>query len=214
MRPTLATLLSGEGVNTLTEEWPDEFSDQEGTIMTGDKPPIFFHARATYALKSNQYYRVYLKPPDLLFMQAGPGPAGHVATGAAIHGGAIGGLVGGLIAHRMQKKTETRLKKLDDADWDGLLAMIEENKKNFQEDVSDVVEASIDPKSIWHQIAYSSPNHVGLLRIRFRDRGKMKLEFLAIEDMRLAVEQLPGILGEALTVNVVWNEAKKRFVAK
>src|SRR5262249_32480203 len=178
--------------------------------MGNENQAKFFHARATYAFKTNRNYRIYLRPKELLFLTAGPGKGDQVAMHTAIHGGLVGGLVGGLIAKNMQKKTEKRTKELDSANEEGLLALLETDKCGFRCPADDVLEASLNPRSVWHQIAYSSPNHVGLLLLNIRDRGKVKLEFNSNEEMRTALEELPKILGDIFVSKVVWDPIQEK----
>jgi len=173
---------------------------------------LFFHARATYALKRNCYYRIYIAPDELLFVQAGPGKMDHLAAASGTGGGAIGWLIGSYIAGRAQKKTDARQKILDEADLDELEQLIDEDKHSFRAEFSEFSDVVIDPKSAWHQVAYSSPNHVGLLRFRHEKRGNIKLEFLNNEDLQLAIDTLPHLLPEPVAVNVVWDKTKKAFV--
>jgi len=172
---------------------------------------LFFHARATYALKSNRFYRIYITPTELLFVQAGPGKMDHFAVAGGAAGGALGWLIGSYIAGKAKKKTEDRQKILDEADLDELDRLIDEDKHSFRAEFAELSEVVIDPKSGWHQVAYSSPNHVGLLRFRHRKRGHIKLEFLSNEDLQLAIDTLPHLLPDPVAVNVVWDETKQSF---
>ena len=181
-----------------------------------EKAKLFFHARATHGFKRNRFYRIYLTYTELLFVQSGPGKMDHVAMAFAGHFGLVGALIGGLIgwfiASRAKKDTEARQKQLDDADEQELSRLIDEDKHSFRAELSELSEVSIDPKSVWHQIAYSSsPDYVGVLGLQHQTRGKMKLEFLSNEDMRLAIDTLPELLPGKVSINVVWNEKKKSF---
>jgi hypothetical protein len=173
--------------------------------------PVFFHGRATYAFRRNRFYRIYLRPDGLLFVQAGPGPGDNIAQ-AGMAGGAVGGLIGGLVAQRMQKKTAARQQVLDQASDADLARLIAEDKHSFEAPAADLWDVGIDPPSVWHATLHSSPHHTGLLRLRHRDRGKMTIELLNADDMRVAVEGLPAVLGPVVTVNVVWDRTKNRYV--
>ena len=60
----------------------------------------------------------------------------------------------------------------------------------------------------------SGAEHAGLLCFTHPQKGKFKLELFTPEDARIVFAELPKALGEKLTVNVEWSDAKQRFVKK
>ncbi len=169
----------------------------------------FFHARATYAFKPNRYYRVYLTPGELVFVEAGPGDGRQVATQLAVQGGLVGGLIGGLIAKQMQKKASARAQELDATGPEEIVRLADEGKHNFRTPTSEIDEASVEPPGL-----KNSGTYAGRLRLQHRARGKMTLEVQTVDDMRTVLEALPALLGDVLKVGVVWDEKTNRFVRK
>src|SRR5262249_41274441 len=177
-----------------------------------NEPAPFFHVRATFAWKPNRYYRVYIKPDELLFLHAGPGNGDAIALQTAVQGGAIGGLIGGLIAQSMRKRTKARKEALDAATECELLEFIASEKHSFRLATSEVSNACIDARSFWHSVMYQNPNCVALLRMQHPERGTMTLELLSADEARLVLDKLPTLLRDGLTVNTVWSESKKCYV--
>jgi hypothetical protein len=153
-------------------------------------------------------------PDQLLFIQAGPGGWGDVQWALIAQGGLPGALVGSLFGPGLEKKTKARQQELDRASLRELLKLIEGDKHSFRAAPSELSDVRIEPKSIWHGAVYSNPFHVGLFRFKHRERGKITLELLWTEEMHVAVTYLPALLGEELSIKVVWNEEKKRYVCK
>jgi hypothetical protein len=181
------------------------------SLTEQERPPSFFHGRATHAFRRNRFYRIYLRAGELLFIQAGPGSADAIAMQAAIQGGALGGLIGGLIAGKMKKKTEERQKELDQATWQELDEIIAQDKHSFRLCTADISDVCIEPRSFWHSALYN-PHHAALLRIWHRDRGKLTIELPTPEDVRIAMENLPSVLNGELAVNLAWDERRQRYV--
>jgi hypothetical protein len=109
---------------------------------------------------------------------------------------------------------KARQQELGRASLKELLKFIELDKHSFRAAPSDLSDVRIDPKSIWQGALYSNPFHVGLFRFKHCERGKVTLELLWKQEMDVAITYLPALLGEALSINVVWNDDKERYVRK
>lgn len=179
--------------------------------MSGaSQKPAFFHAEAAHAWKFNRYYRVYVLPRELIFLEAGPGDGNTLAAHFAIHGGLLGLLVGALIAKGMQKRTASRAQQLDQATEDELPLFLGDSKHNFRADFFELEDVRVEPRSGWD--LNSNARAVGLLYFRHADQGKMKLQFLNAQELKKALQLLRAALGDKLTINAVWSEAKKKLV--
>jgi hypothetical protein len=179
-----------------------------------DRPLPHFHAKATYMWRKNRFYRVYVRPDELWFIEAGSALSPEMALqGAAIHG-LVGGLVGGIIAHNVRKHTTARQSLLDAASEDELGQLAAAEKPNFRAIIGDLSDVRIEPKSVWHGLAYSNPQHAGLLYFSHPDHGTMKLEFASPPEVRTAIDLLRPVLGDRLKVNVVWDNYKQAFVGR
>jgi hypothetical protein len=175
--------------------------------MPDNTEPIpFVQGMAPFAWKPNRAYRVYILPGELIFIYTGSGGEISAAVGAQF------GLIGGLLAAALSRKKDEPSQ--EPADAAALEEILRQHKHSFRAQASDILEASLDPYSFWLAAMYHQPGHVGALRFRHRDQGKLTLCFNTLEDMRTALEKLPAALGDSLTVNVEWDENKKRFVRK
>jgi hypothetical protein len=179
-----------------------------------DRPLPYFHAKATYIWRKNRFYRVYVRTDELWFIEGGSSLTPELALqGAAIHG-LVGAVVGGIIAHNVRKTTVARQSLLDAASEDDLGQLAAAEKPNFRVSIGDLSDVRIEPKTFWHGIAYSNPQHAGLLYLSHPDQGALKLEFASPQEMRSAIDLLRPALGDRLKVNVVWDGSKQAFVGR
>jgi len=153
---------------------------------------ISFNARYISAFTPDRLYRIYLVGHDLCFIKiGGQGPSGLFQYNA-----------GDLTA-----RERTRAAKAD-ADDPRYLATA--HKHNLLVAAGDIAASSIDPPPLFGQHGPS----FGRWRIRLKDGRKLTLQFEGLEDMLIAVQHLPAILGSCLTVNVEWDEHRPRFIAR
>jgi hypothetical protein len=174
-------------------------------VTKGAKKPPFFQGLAVFTWSGNRHYRVYVRPDELVFIYVGSG--GEMSAGLRHHG-----LLGALLAAAFDptKKNNERKSQLDQADLDELL---DDHKHNFRVSADEVQEASLEPYSFFGA-TYQQSKNAGMFRLNHADRGKMKLCLCTVDDMKTAVEQLPAVFGDRMTVNVEWEDRKKRFVRK
>lgn len=178
------------------------------------RTPPYFHAKATYLWRKNRFYRVYVRPDELWFIEAGSSITPELAMqGAAMHG-LVGGIVGGIVAHNSRKFTTARQGLLDAASEDELGQMAAAEKPNFRAAIADLSDVRIEPKSFWHGIQYSNPKHAGILHLSHPDHGALKLEFASPEEVLAAINSLTPVLGERLRVNVVFDMSSGTFVSR
>jgi hypothetical protein len=156
-----------------------------------------FNARMRIPWKGEHLFRVYPLDGQLYFIRVGTGKQ----TGYP-----VGGLIGILVRHLANKANEKKVKNLL-----GQIAgvhpqqLVSGHKVNFVLPVAQIAHAQILPGSFW------ASNKFG--RLQFVD-GKKKLRkmiFDDLENMRLAVQNLPPVLGNKLALNVVWDEKKQKY---
>ncbi len=173
----------------------------------------FFHALAVFGCKSNRLYRIYIGADELVFIWAGSGS--EISTGAMA--GAGGGLLGALLAALIVKyldparKNAARKAVLDNTPLEELIG---DDPKNLRAALEDFDEVRIGPRSGFHAGMYSDQAHQALLHLRHKSLGKYRLGIASVEDVRIAVRELPRVLGELCRVDVEWSEAKNKFVKR
>jgi hypothetical protein len=178
------------------------------------EPPPYFHALAAFACKPNRLYRIYVRPDELVAIWAGSGMEGVVGSQAgAAAGGLVGALLGVLIAKALDpgKKNALRKKVLDASPLDELIG---DHPKNLRAPVSEFEEARIAPRSEWHARNYSDHGHQALLYLRHQSLGKLRLGIASVDDVQVAVRELPRVLGDVCRIEVEWSEREKRFVKR
>ncbi|MCI0463777.1 MAG: hypothetical protein L0Z62_43130 [Gemmataceae bacterium] len=175
------------------------------------EPLPFFTIQAQFTFKKNRLYRVYLRPQELLFLEAGPGCGNEQAVRGAgfVLGGLVGGLIGGILAENIREKAKARQWELDVAEEADLLRMADQGDLNFRATASDLSDIRIEAPSFWDKL---DAKVCGRLCLRHRDRGAHAFQFLSIEDMQKAIELLPQVLGEQLAVHAVLDRRNGRYV--
>jgi hypothetical protein len=160
---------------------------------------------APYTWRPNRLYRVYVLPQELVFLWAGSG-----AETAAL--GTQFGLLGGLVTAAVRREAPAQPRQ--GLDRERVEELIASHKHNFRAHVDDLYSVIIDPRSFWLAAMYYQGSHTGVLRIRHRQKGKLRLCLSSYEDMKTAVEAVPAALGDLVTVNVLWDDCTGRFVRK
>ena len=160
-----------------------------------------FNARATFTWTSDRLYRIYVTDGKLFFVRIGGQGGMEMAVAGSF------GMLGALFLHaaksRSDRKQQSQLTVLDQQHPQELLCA---HKHSFSLAPGDVVSSSIEPASVaMHGL------HVGSWILSLLDGQKWTLQFEDLDDMRVALELLPPLLGSRLQVNAQWNEQKKRF---
>jgi hypothetical protein len=173
-----------------------------------------FQGLAAFVCKPNRLYRVYILPDELVFIWSGSGMEGVAGAqaGAAMHG-ALGGLIGYAIAKSLDpaKKNAARREVLNATPLDQL---IDDHAKNLRAPINEFAEVRIAPRSEWHARQYSDHAHQALLHLRHRSFGKFKLGISSAEDVRVAMKELPRVLGGVCQIEIEWDEWGRRFVKR
>jgi hypothetical protein len=164
--------------------------------------PKAFNARARAKnFKPEMLYRVYIAPGGLFFIRVG----GQRATAYAGAFGLLGFVIAKMAEKGEKRRTEARIEDLDQR---SLKDRLEDHKHNFRVPFDDFLSSSIDKASFWT----STGANAGRWTIRTEGQGKMVLEFDDVDEMDVAVEELPKVLGEKQRINVEWNDRKRKFV--
>lgn len=164
----------------------------------GTKPgqPPFFHGLACMTWSANRLYRVYILPGELVFIWAAAGGEGEKIMSSQF------GLVGAVAASLMTTGDDENARRKDKLDHSRLEEIVADNENNFRAAREDLLEASLEPRSLWLILAYGQINHSGVFRFHHREKGKFALCLQSEEDMRVAAAHLPTALGGLLRVDV------------
>jgi hypothetical protein len=120
----------------------------------------------------------------------------------------VGGLIGGWIAWSAMQQAKARQAALDGASAEELEALASQGH-SFRFRVEEV-KARIDAASWWDSLSHVQ----GRLRVLHARKGEFKFQFLAMDEMQRALEQLHEALAERLEANVVLDRVKWRYVRK
>ncbi|MBI1344703.1 hypothetical protein GC163_00290 [bacterium] len=171
-----------------------------------EKPP-FFHAVAVFDWKTNRRYRVYLQRNELIFIYAHDDDQMSQVMWAQF------GLVGLLIMAWRKKGVEAKkLTRQQQLDQSTLEELLDEHKFNFRASAYELSEMELLPKSGWTQGWYGQKELAGILKFRHVEKGKFCLCLPRIEDMRLAMDQLPTILEHRVDIQTTWDPAQQAYV--
>ena len=147
-------------------------------------------------------YRVYARRSDFFFIEV-PGLTA-TADAVTIHLG----LIGLLIRRSLKKKAKQKAEALfQSAEYQDPEQAIGQNKDNFKIYIPEIRDSSIEPPALFALHGQQA----GRWNLSMRDGKKLRFEFENPDDMKSALNVLPRLLAGTLTVNVEWNEAKKRF---
>jgi hypothetical protein len=152
---------------------------------------------------SDRVYRIYLKNDDLFFILFASG-LGANPEALTVHFGLLGALIGAGLKKRAKKKNAATMQRFDQTDPEQLLS---EHKRNFKLHASEIKEGAINPPALFAMHG----RQAGRWQLLLRDGRKMNFQSETNEDLKAALDLLSTFLNSTLSVNVEWNEKKKRW---
>jgi hypothetical protein len=173
---------------------------------------VYFTVRMNGSM-GQPLYRVYVLADEVLFMYSGPGNGDHLPQGGANVAGLVGGLIGSAVSAEMRERTKARQRELDTADVAKLRRLVAEVADNFRATATDLTDVRIEAVGFWNSLAVGA-ECAGVLYLTHRERGSLTLALLTLDDVRIATQELPATLGNAVAVNVVWSDRELKFVKK
>lgn len=167
---------------------------------------VGFNVRALFALRPDRLYRVYATPEGLYLIRIG-GQGG--LEGQALGLGAAGGAIGVMIASILTPAAGTSGKKAAAADEQGPFSQLGHHKHDQLVRPGDIVECSIEPPTRFPSHGPQAARWVLATR-----EQKWNLQFETNEDVVVALEHLPPVLGQRLQVNIEWSPTAGKYVRK
>jgi hypothetical protein len=174
-----------------------------------DQPP-HFHARASSL--QGRLYRVYCFDDELVFLDRTPWRRPSSGMLAVAFAGALGGLIFDLATRGAKQRAEHRLKAMDRAGAEELRLIADEDANSFRVRPADVSDARFEPPTAWQAWGLFTGRCAGVLAFRHCHVGDMTLELPELQDMRRALQHLPPLLGDQVTVNAVWDKTRQGYV--
>jgi hypothetical protein len=215
----------GSGAKAPTQ--PDKPAEREASPQQSparresERDPLGYGQPPSFDARLDKTFRIYVLKDELLFLDA---PASEDRSGGEnvarnlgmLGGGLIGGMIGGAIAEGMAgpRKAEARRRRdfLNSCTTEELQEMADQERTSFRAEAAGFRDASIVALTWWERLF--AENTQARLHFQHRDRGRMSLALPTHSDVRTAIEQLSAVLGDALTVNAVWDYGSNRYVRK
>lgn len=170
---------------------------------------IYFHALACFYCKRNRFYRIFIRPDELIFIWAGSGSEGVAGARTVAARGGAGVLVGKALELGLDSKRKnlSRLVKLDQTPLEQLIS---DHPDNIRASIADFEQVRIRPRSDDHARAFSDHGHQARLFLRHRTLGKYRLGIASLQDTQFALKELPRIFGDRCRVEIPWPEQEQK----
>jgi hypothetical protein len=163
-----------------------------------------FNARSqAQFFAADRLFRVYLAPGGMFFIRIG----GSRHDQVAIHFGLIGWIISNMTMKQREREAEERASELDQA---SLRDRLEDHKDNFREPYAEIISSVIQTSTSF--LTGMSGQHFGRWTLDFENRKALKLQFDTLDDMRIAVRELPKVLGDVHINRVEWDDRKQKYV--
>lgn len=162
----------------------------------------YFHAMAVFACKPNRFYRIYVRPEELVFIWAGSGGEGMAGVAAVSRRTSpAAALIGGAMQAVLDpsRKNALRAQVIESTPLDQLIG---DHKKNLRAPIDGFTEVRIRPRSDRHARLTSDHGHQALLIVRHKALGKYVLGIASVADVRVAMEELPRVLGDVYSAEI------------
>lgn len=170
---------------------------------------IYFHALACFYCKRNRFYRIFIRPDELVFIWAGNGSEGLAGARAVAARGGVGALLGKTLESAIDpsKKNHRRLEVLNHTQLDQLIG---DHPDNIRTSIADIEQVRIRPRSDDHARAFSDHGHQARLFLWHRTLGKYRFGIASLHDTQVAFKELPRVLGDRCRVEIPWPEHEQR----
>ena len=169
---------------------------------------IYFHALACFFCKRNRFYRIFIRPDELVFIWAGNGSEGLAGARAVAARGGAGAILGKALESALDpaKKNHSRLEVLDHTPLDQLIS---DRPENMRASIADIEQVRIRRRSDDHARSFSDHGHQARLFLRHRTLGKFRLGIASVHDTQIAFKELPRVLGDRCQVEIPYPEQEQ-----
>jgi len=170
---------------------------------------VYFHALACFYCKRNRFYRIFIRPDELVFIWAGSGSEGLAGARAVAALGGTGALVGKALESALDptKKNQSRIEVLDHTPLEQLIS---DHPNNIRASIADFELVRIRPRSDDHARAFSDHCHQARLFLRHCTLGKYRLGIASLQDTQIALKELPRIFGDRCRIEIQWPEQEQQ----
>ena len=152
---------------------------------------IPFNVRAVFWLRPDRLYRVYCRSDAIRLIRIG-GQSWGLAHGLESQGGSIASALAKRVRAREHEKLRRAELEADAFDPEFLLSRHRHNLRILSHEVTAARILARGPP-------VHGP-HSGRWHITLGEKSQLRLQFQTIQDLNLALEQLPGVLGHSLSV--------------
>ena len=157
--------------------------------------PPCFQALATFYCKANRLYRIYVLPDELVLIWAGKGGEGMAGAQAVAKGPSHArSAVASVLASALDP-SQGNLARQQVLDHTPLANLIGDHPLNLRAPLDGFEEIRICARSDCHARAFSDHGHQAILRVRHQTLGKYRLGLSTAEDVKIAMRELPRVLG-------------------
>jgi len=156
--------------------------------------PPNFYGLATFCCKANRLYRIYLRPDEMIFIWAGKGGEGVAGALAVAKGGHGPKAAMGEALARWLDPTDVNQARLEVLERTTLEELLDDHPLNLRAPLAGFEEVRIRARSDFHARAFSDHGHQALLHLRHRSLGKLRLGLAMVEDVKVAISELPRFL--------------------
>jgi hypothetical protein len=170
---------------------------------------VYFHALACFYCKRNRYYRIFIRPDELIFIWAGSGSEGLAGARAVATRGGVGAAIGKALESKLDssRKNQSRIQILDQTPLDQLIG---DHSNNIRAPVAGFEQVWIRPRSDSHARGFSDHGHQARLFLRHRALGRYRLGIASMQDTQVAIKELTRIFGDRCRVEIPWPEQEQK----
>jgi len=188
---------------------------------TGDRPS--FQADIQRGMFGSGHFQVFAMPQGLLCLEMRHKDYGNLGQNGPNYGawmmfGALGGLAAGLAAARDAQRYGSAPAQrweaaFDTMQEDELLDLARQRRKSFVCKLDEIKSVKIDAPGLLRR-TLGDGTLAGIITLRDRALGKVVMQVRDQTHFAVAVDALPRRLGERAQVNVVFDQANRRFVRR
>lgn len=172
----------------------------------------YFEVRGGRKNASKRLFRVYVRENELLCIDFGSDTP-TIGQNIWMGQGLLGAAIAKALKERQRKQNFDRQWHLDCVDDAELEQMAASGGKHHRLGRNDIQEMTIEALTGWQRF-WTKDRSYGTILFRRADGVKFRFEVLKPEGMKSALDHFPGIFGDRLAINAVFDRQNFRFVQK